>query len=152
MSLWSTELNNLKIETAKTVHLKESVSKCVQLMREETLSCILVVNDQDELKGIFTEREFMNACVDTNLPDDLEVSTVMKRPAISLSPTNSLQDALDIMGKEKLRYLTIVNQNKKIEGILPVSSILEYMVEFFPKALLNIAPNTLLHSTNKEGG
>ncbi len=153
MTLWSTEISNLKLDKPFTVSPKEKVSVCIKKMQENHATCIPVVNTNEKLIGVFTEREFMNTYVCTNLPGETEVSAVMRRPAPSIKLSSSIQEALDILGHEKIRVITICDDENKVCGTLTAGNLLDYIVEFFPDDLLNLAPDSHLEtSLNMDGG
>jgi CBS domain-containing protein len=153
MTLWSTEISNLKLDEPITVDAKEKVAICIKKMQDNKATCIPVVNGNKKLIGVFTEREFMNTYVETNLPGDTEVSAVMRRPAPSIKTSSSIQEALDILGKEKIRVITTIDEENQVCGTLTAGNLLDYIVEFFPDDLLNLAPDSHLKtSINMDGG
>ena len=82
-------------------------------------SCVLVMQDQ-ELQGIFTERDIVRLAADNQSLVGLNISSVMIHPVKTLSQ-DSLHDifaVLFLFRRYRIRHLPIVDDANKLVGVI----------------------------------
>jgi len=101
-----------------TISSNKSVRETLQMMQEYDVSGIPVV-DGDRLVGIVTHRDLR---FETNL--DHSVSNVMtKAPLVTAPPNTTLEDARQILQKNRIEKLLIVDDSGKLVGLITVKDI-----------------------------
>lgn len=87
---------------------------------------IPVVDDEKTMKpvGVITDRDITcrSVAVGKN-PKELKVSDCMTVPAITVTPETSIEDCCDIMAKEKIRRVPVIDKNGRICGIVSQADI-----------------------------
>ncbi|NGM71056.1 CBS domain-containing protein [Natronolimnobius sp. AArcel1] len=114
------ELSVTDILTNEFVGVSESdtVVGAVQLMRDERVSCVLVVRGADPV-GIVTEWDILEIVAEERDPAETTVGDVMTAPVITLEPDRSLADAATLMGREDIRNVVIQGEgDDDIRGIV----------------------------------
>jgi signal-transduction protein with cAMP-binding, CBS, and nucleotidyltransferase domain len=122
----------------------------VALMKDR-YGAILVVDD-DELVGIFTERDLMlRLNHDSQDWHDTPVREHMTREPKTLRPDNTLSDALALMTGRVFRHIPIT-EGKRAVGMLSVRDIITYAVEHHPKEFINLPPGPDSQASRRWGG
>jgi len=103
------------------------VAECVRQMNEHRIGAMLVM-DSGELLGIFTERDALTRVLGTGLdPGTTAVSDVMTRQPITVTPTTTLEEAMAIVTRERVRHLPVV-QGGKVVGIVSSGDLTHRLV------------------------
>jgi|APSaa5957512535_1039671.scaffolds.fasta_scaffold230044_1 CBS domain-containing protein len=114
---------NLQYITPKT-----SVFEASQVMSQNHIGSILV-RDQGEVVGIFSERDLMNRVVTHGLDyTSTTVSDVMTKEIQMVSTEENAESCYRLMKKLKCRHLPIQQQGKVI-GMVSIRDILKWMIE-----------------------
>lgn len=124
-------MNLLKIARVPplTVTSDTTVLEAIHKMVETRVGAVSIV-ENDELVGIFTERDVMTKVATKGLPlDTTKLSDVMTtRPQVASREMNP-SEALSIMVEKHVRHLPIVGEGMRLEGMLSVRHLLQRMVE-----------------------
>jgi len=83
----------------------------------------LVIAENHELKGIVTGTDILKAIAQGKDVDTVLVKEIMSSPVKTIDPSADLEDAVDIMVKNKIKRLVVV-EGGKIVGIITASDIL----------------------------
>jgi len=105
-----------------------SVTECVGQMNERQIGAMLVIED-DQLLGIFTERDAMTRVLGAGLePSCTKVSAVMSHKPICVSPSTTLDEAMAIVSIQRIRHLPVV-QDGKVLGMVSSGDLTHWLVE-----------------------
>jgi len=116
-------------QVAVTISPDISVFEASQIMKEQKFGA-LVVSTGSDIQGIFTERDVLFKIIsDRKNPDTTRVADVMTRDVITFDLENEPESALKIMQEKAIRHLPIVDENKKIVGMLGVRDLMNYMLD-----------------------
>ena len=106
------KLSNVKI------NVEDNVEKAIQIMIENNFTSLPVVDENDNFIGVVYLRDIENIKKDDNIIKYINRGS----PYVSLNST--LEDALEIMARNRARWVAVVN-NSKLVGILTEDSITE---------------------------
>jgi CBS domain-containing protein len=107
-----------------------SVAEAVQLMNKARISSV-IITQQDRLAGIFTERDVLRRVVGENLdPKSTPVSTVMSAGVATITPTTSIEEALEIFNTRGCRHLPVLDGDR-IAGLISVGDISRWLSEVY---------------------
>jgi CBS domain-containing protein len=119
--------------TRETPRLAETtrVESAFDLMSREAHDCVLVTRGE-ELAGIFTSRDFLNrvAAVRGD-PAQLALGDVMTRSPRSLRPHDDVVFAINWMAIEGFRNVPIVDDQRRLLGVLTVWDVMRHLSDFF---------------------
>jgi CBS domain-containing protein len=114
--------------TIHSVNPDVSVTECVHQMNEQRIGALLVMEDE-QLLGIFTERDAMTRVLGAGLePTCTKVSAVMSHNPICVSPSTTLDEAMAIVSNQRVRHLPVV-QDDKVLGIVSSGDLTHWLVE-----------------------
>ncbi len=119
------------------VDVDATVVAAVNAMNEHHTGCVLVQKD-GALTGIFTERDVLRRVAFREGNRSWKVASVMTPDPETLPPGASVALALNKMSVDGFRHLPIVDPDGKAIGVLSVKDIVNFVVEFFPEAVLNL--------------
>lgn len=89
----------------------------------------LVVKDGERFCGIFTERDYARKVVlqDRN-SRETNVQEIMDIDCETVSPTASIKDCMELMNKNSIRYLPVIDADKVI-GIISIGDVIKSVIE-----------------------
>jgi CBS domain-containing protein len=128
-----------------------AVNEAVRLMKQHRVGCVLI-QDGGRLIGILTERDILTKLVGTGAdPALVKVDAVMTRKPETLGPDDPVAFALQLMSVGGFRHIPLVDGEGRPVAILSVKDIVDFLVEHFPQAVLNIPPEPGRHAKRPEG-
>ena len=74
------------------VSAEATVADAIRLMLEEHVGAVVVVDSENVVAGIFTERDVLNRIVGLALNEDLPIGDLMTRGPRTLSPDDRIAD------------------------------------------------------------
>ena len=107
------------IRKREVVSPDDAVQSAIELMVENDQGSVIVVDPDDKVVGIFTERDLLRRYLTSQ--DKflyLKVSEVMSSPVITVSVNTPVAEALAIMNKKNIRRLPVVDENKRMIGFV----------------------------------
>ncbi len=113
-----------KMITCKTTCL---VADAVTVMDGHNVGSILILNDDDKLVGIFTERDIMH-CFAKNISfKDETMGKIMTPNPITFESSTDITVAITVMSERKIRHLP-VTEGGKITGIVSYRDLVSYLL------------------------
>jgi acetoin utilization protein AcuB len=134
-----------------TVAAETGVFKAQELMAANNIRHLPVVEPDGRLIGIVTDRDIRSALPysffkqhpseeEKRKFSKLQVQDIMSRDPITISPTYTIQDALLMIQDAKVGALPVVDEERKLKGIISVRDLLRAFIN-----VLGIGqPGTLL--------
>jgi CBS domain-containing protein len=104
----------------------DSVAKAAELMKSENIGSIPVIENKQSQKlvGIVTDRDLALKIVAGGLDtQSTTVETVMTHKVVTCRADDDLQKALDAMAEHQLRRIPVVDNDKKIVGIIAQADV-----------------------------
>ena len=84
----------------------------------------VVENHGGRLVGVITDRDICMATATKHaVPDSLRVGTVMNRQAVTCSPSDDLQMAMNRMSEKQMRRLPVVDMDGRLKGVLSLNDL-----------------------------
>ncbi len=114
---------------AGTVSPQSAVTEAVQRMNDKRVGAVAVV-ENDELVGIFTERDVMIRVVLAGKdPKTTTMSDVMTRDVETAPADMPYGDCLRLMVERHFRHLPIIDSDNHVLGVLSVRDMLQHAVD-----------------------
>jgi NADH:ubiquinone oxidoreductase subunit F (NADH-binding)/CBS domain-containing protein/(2Fe-2S) ferredoxin/Pyruvate/2-oxoacid:ferredoxin oxidoreductase delta subunit len=108
------------------INKERSVGDAVKIMREKNVSGIFVVDENNKLVSLFTERDIIH-CVFNNVSLDKPVENVMDINITTFSPSMEISSAIAVILRNKKRHLPIV-EGDKIVGMITFRDLVSYLL------------------------
>ncbi|AWR97398.1 CBS domain-containing protein [Acidianus sulfidivorans JP7] len=101
------------------VEANTSLQEVCKLMLEKGIGSV-IVTENGEPKGIFTDRDAVKAIASGYSPlDEVRLASTMGN-LISVSSETDIVEAVNIMIKNKIRHLPVKNEKGEVIGILSI--------------------------------
>ena len=110
-----------------TARRGETVLEAAQRMAARNFGSIIVVNDDQTIAGMVTERDmFKRVIADRRDPEKTTVADVMTKNVRTASEEDDLLDWLRIMSNERFRRLPIVDSEGKLSSVMSQGDFVSY--------------------------
>jgi acetoin utilization protein AcuB len=113
----------------KTVSADDTLSNAARIMKEHRFNHLPVM-EGERLAGILTDTDLRNASFDPKEPSagNRPVREVMRAPVWSLTPEDSVEDALLIIARQKFGALPVLSGDRLV-GIITKMDLLQAFVD-----------------------
>ena len=132
-------VRSLGLQPALNIAPTASVRDAVAVMRESRHGFVLVC-DEDQLLGIFTERDLLRRVLNKEESLSVPIERFMTPEPVAIGLDDTIAEAVRRMHRGGYRRLPVVDAAGKPLGIVSVRSIVHYLVEHFPAAVYNLPP------------
>ncbi|KAH8548329.1 hypothetical protein BGW37DRAFT_506785 [Umbelopsis sp. PMI_123] len=115
------------LRPAQALTVKENmlVIEAAQLMAAKRSDCVLVVDEDEHLSGIFTAKDLAYRVVANSLDSrETTVSDIMTKGPMCVTADTSATDALNLMVSRGFRHLPVCNEEGDIFGLLDITKCL----------------------------
>lgn len=120
-------LQGKAVNALYTVSSDQTVLDALKLMADKNIGALLVV-DEGELTGIFSERDYARKVILKNRhSDDTRIAEVMTSPVITIEPEQSLEQCMVIMSDRHIRHLPVMNEGTLI-GIISINDVVTAII------------------------
>lgn len=124
-----------------TITLDTPFQEALKSMREHQFRRFPVVDENDKLVGIVSERDLLYASPSpatslsvwelNYLLSQLKVRELMTEDVITTTPGTPIEDAARLMADNKIGGLPVVDENKHVVGVITETDIFKTFVEMF---------------------
>jgi CBS domain-containing protein len=102
-----------------------SVKEAVERMNDFEIGCLLVISGE-KVVGILTERDILRRVVaEGRKPEETLVKDIMSKPLVVVDPETSLEEAVELMFKHKIKKLPVVKDDKLV-GLVTFTDIARF--------------------------
>ena len=110
-------------------HADESVADAVALLASRRIGALPVFDADESVAGIFSERDVLY-CLNKHGGEalKLKVRDVMTAPAITIHPRTSVDEALALMTRRRIRHLP-VEQDGRLVGFVSIGDLVKYRID-----------------------
>ena len=103
-----------------------TVAEAVRAMNEHKVGSVLVM-DGARIAGIFTERDVLRRVVGGPLdPAATPVTAVMSSEVLTVAPTLTVQQAMDIFAEKRCRHLPVVREGRLL-GMISIGDVSRFV-------------------------
>ncbi len=118
-----------KSDEVLTINQDGVVHDAIKILFKNKIGALLVLDDDDKLVGIISERDVLWECVDRdNLLRKTPIRDVMSKDLIIGVPDDDIGYSLGIMSKNRIRHLPILEQDQVV-GIISIGDLVKAELE-----------------------
>ena len=118
---------SVMIENPYYMGSEQTIKHAIGYMKEKGVSGLLVTDSESKLAGILTHRDVM-----FESESSLLVKDVMTKDVITAKPGISLDEAKEILRKNRIEKLPLIDESKNIKGLITSKDITN--IENYPSA------------------
>lgn len=105
-----------------------SVYDALVIMGQKNIGALMVI-EQDELVGIFSERDYARKVVLVNRTSrETLISEIMTVTVITVSASDTIEHCMELMSGRKIRHLPVEDHGKVI-GIISIGDVVTAIIE-----------------------
>ena len=120
-------LNN-KSNEIYSVSPSTSVLEALQVMMHKNISALLVM-ENSELKGIFTERDYARKIIlQGKSSKETLIEEVMTSDLETIHLDSTIDHCMQIMTTKHIRHLPILNEGK-VAGMISIGDLVKFVIE-----------------------
>jgi CBS domain-containing protein len=94
-------------------------------MKDGDFGAVVIVTDTGEVRGILTDRDIVVRCVaEGKVPAETTIGEVFTTEPATLSPEDSLDEAVDALRESHVRRLPVV-EDGRVVGIVSIGDLAE---------------------------
>ena len=124
-SLTNTAIDQLYHSPAATINVKKSIKAAAQKMTDLNFSCLVVIDDNQQVAGIVTDKDFRRRCIAQTIPRHSPIELIMTREVTTLDIRQTAFDALITMSSQHIHHLPITDQGK-LAGMLTITDLMHF--------------------------
>ena len=110
-------------EELATATLDNTLEEIANMMRDENVGAIPVLDEDDNLAGIITDRDIVvRAIAEGQDPCSCTAEEILSEELHTIEPDAALEEAADLMARHKIRRLPVV-EDGTIVGIISLGDI-----------------------------
>jgi len=112
----------------KSVTPDTEAKDALKILAKNNIGSLLVI-DNNQVKGIFCEKDFTcKVVVEDRLNDKIAVSEVMTAPVCAIHPEQSVDDAMSIMTEKRIRHLPVMDGDKLV-GLVSIGDLVKTIIK-----------------------
>ncbi len=110
----------------KVITAKEdtSIQEAVQILNDRHVGSIIIIDDEEKCRGIFTERDAIRI-IAHKFALDQPLSSVMSKHVVAVSLEASFDEAKRLMLSHNIRHLPVTDQTGKLIGLFSLRAFFD---------------------------
>ena len=118
------KIDKLIVKSVRTCYPEDDLRAPARAMWEADCGCIPVVDSWSRVIGMITDRDIcMAAYTQGRTLQEIQVQSVMSKSVVACTNTDSLEQAEELMRRNKVRRLPVLDAEKKLVGLLTLNDI-----------------------------
>lgn len=113
-----------KMVTCKTDSV---VADAISIMDTNNIGSVLVLDKEEKLVGIFTERDLMHCIARKVAMNETKMQDVMTKNPLTLDASTDISVAVHLMSERKIRHLP-VTEDEKVIGMVSYRDLVSYLL------------------------
>jgi acetoin utilization protein AcuB len=122
-----------------TIDLDTTILEASELLARHRIRHLPVVDKESRLVGIVTDRDIRSAMPSIVLNDEevsrekerlaqLKVKDIMTKEIVTISPNNTLEDALLLMQRTKVGAFPVLDHRGRLQGLLSIRDLMRAFI------------------------
>jgi CBS domain-containing protein len=124
-------LNHLLTDKGRAIYsvgAEAPVIDAVRIMAESHVGALLVMQG-DTLLGIISERDYARKVVlKGRSSSDTPIRDIMTTPVITVTPENTIHEAMQVMTEHRVRHLPVV-AGGRVQGVVSIGDLVKSVIE-----------------------
>ncbi len=117
------KIEDIMIKDPPLIYQKMSLTKVLEVFSHNPYLYYPVVNDEKELVGLISVHEIKNTFMVSGLDDFLLADDIMEPVIAVTSPQSPMTNVRDLLDKNNLDCMPVINKEKKVVGFLDLQDI-----------------------------
>jgi CBS domain-containing protein len=132
IALLEEQVSAIETKPFVTVDVATPMAEIVAQMAEKGIGCVLVT-DNDQLAGIFTQRDLLNKVAERyEQVKDTPVSELMSPDPVAIHEIESPAVAINLMSVGGFRHIPVLDVDDHLIGLVGPRRTTKYLKKYFP--------------------
>ncbi len=119
------QLMQEKGEQTFAVSPRATVYEALQMMADKNTGAVMIVDDQGQMVGIFTERDYARKVIlKGKCSLDTPIEQIMTSEMVTVSPDTNLQECMNLMSEYHIRHLPVMHAGRLI-GMVSMRDVVD---------------------------
>jgi NADH-quinone oxidoreductase subunit F/NADP-reducing hydrogenase subunit HndC len=110
-----------------SVDQEQTADQAVNIMAEKKISAVIVLDEGGKLAGIFTERDVVRYIHQNVGIEKTPIKKLMTKKVTTFEPSTEISQALQVVAKEKIRHLPVV-EGDKLVGMITYRDLVSHVL------------------------
>jgi CBS domain-containing protein len=138
------ELLQIKGSQVWTISPESSLRSALEKMEEKNVGALVVVNN-DEVVGIFSERDYaIGAVEEKSFTLEMPVVKFMSSPVYAVSQADSVDDCIALMTQKRFRHLPVMEGGRLI-GLISIGDLVKQDLSEMEKKIRDLEDYIWIH-------
>src|SRR5256885_790814 len=117
------KVNEIMTRDPKTAQLDNTLKEIAALMKNEDVGSIPIVDDDDKLVGIVTDRDIVVHCIAENKEaSNTTIKDILNKKLTTIKPNTNVKKTTQLMAEKQIHHLPIVEDGDLI-NIMSINDI-----------------------------
>lgn len=124
----TTTVNEFMTRKFETIQEVDSIKQASRKMKDKNVSSLVVVDQNGKPNGLVTERDIVRkvySIEDVDL-DVIRVADILSSPLITINSNSTPEQAANLLLKNKIRHLVVVEKEKYIEKMVAIITPMDF--------------------------
>ena len=109
---------------------ERTILQAIEIMKTSNVDSLLIIDKDNTLSGLVTLKQ-IRTTLRKNPDKTIRIKEIMERNLITVNQEDSIIDILEIIKKEDINFVPVVDDNNKLAGLLTKSSLLSILSNQF---------------------
>jgi len=115
-------------EETFSVNPRATVYEALQMMADKNTGAVMIVDDQGQMVGIFTERDYARkVALKGKHSLDTPIEEIMTSETVTVSPETNLQECMNLMSEYHIRHLPVM-QSGRLIGMVSMRDVVDVLL------------------------
>jgi len=105
-----------------------TILQALEVMAEKNVGALLVM-EEEQLQGIFSERDYARRGILQGHGPETLVRDVMTDQVFYVKPEQTLEDVITLMTAKKIRHLPVID-DEKVVGVLSIGDVVNSIIDW----------------------
>jgi CBS domain-containing protein len=121
------DLLSIKGHAVHSIEPDKSVRDALKEMADKDIGALLVM-EQAELAGIFSERDYARRVeLQGRSSDKTEIKEVMTEPVVCVRPDQTMDQCMALMTERRIRHLPVI-EGDRVVGVISIGDVVKEVI------------------------
>jgi CBS domain-containing protein len=124
------DILQVKGHAVYSVHPDNTVYEALSVLVEKNVGALMVLGDQDEVLGIFSERDYARkVIVKGRASKDTRISEIMTENPFTVAENDSIEDCMVKMTDKHIRHLPVTDERNRLLGMISIGDVVKHIID-----------------------
>jgi CBS domain-containing protein len=121
-------LKSLTKRPCFTVSAISPISNVIEELSQNNIGAVVVTSEENAVQGIISERDIVRHLAKSKSINGLIASDIMTKDVVTVTPSVSSSELMQIMTENKFRHLPIISKGELV-GVVSIGDVVKRMLE-----------------------